>query len=500
MANLADTIVFGDLTVTRDQLVKGTLTVEGLLQLTGNVSIGNNLTVGGTVSGNGSGLTSLNASNLGSGTVPTARLPAAALIGNTTYAAGSGLSLSGTTFSVSSPFNPGGTYGSLRAQGTTKADVGLANVPNLDLRNASYLNSGTVAEARLPASALVGNTTYSAGAGLSLSGTTFSVSSPFSPSGNYASLRARATTKADVGLGNVSNTAASDSSTANTVALRSGSGDIIARLFRSEYDTTNSSIGFIMTQVDTASNNYLRPSTPAQLKTALGIVAGDVGGLGSAATQSISAIRSGTTKADVGLSNVPNWSQATFDGRFLGKTAKAADADKLDGIDSSGFARTTGTYGIRATGTTKEDVGLGTVRNVASYSQAESNGRYLRKNTSDTLTGNLTVTGEVSATDVVITSDLRVKSDLIKIPSALKGILSLTGYTYRMKGLDKNDRRMGLGAQDVLKVFPEAVHGTEESHYSLSYGSLVAALVEGIKEQQATINSLSERLDRLESR
>src|SRR5690606_29451776 len=33
------------------------------------------LTVGGTISGNGSGLTSLNASNLSSGTVPSDRLP-----------------------------------------------------------------------------------------------------------------------------------------------------------------------------------------------------------------------------------------------------------------------------------------------------------------------------------------------------------------------------------------------------------------------------------------
>src|SRR5690606_39096746 len=42
------------------------------------------LTVGGTISGNGSGLTSLNASNLSSGTVPDARLPAT-ISGNKTF-------------------------------------------------------------------------------------------------------------------------------------------------------------------------------------------------------------------------------------------------------------------------------------------------------------------------------------------------------------------------------------------------------------------------------
>lgn len=58
-------------------------------------------------------------------------------------------------------------------------------------------------------------------------------------------------------------------STPNTLAQRDGSGDVNARLFRSEYDSTNASIGFIMTQVDTANNNYIRPSTPAQVAAVL---------------------------------------------------------------------------------------------------------------------------------------------------------------------------------------------------------------------------------------
>lgn len=63
-------------------------------------------------------------------------------------------------------------------------------------------------------------------------------------------------------------------STINTYALRDASGDINARLFRSEYDTTNATIGYIMTQVDTVANNYIRPSTPAQVLTGLGLNSG----------------------------------------------------------------------------------------------------------------------------------------------------------------------------------------------------------------------------------
>lgn len=72
--------------------------------------------------------------------------------------------------------------------------------------------------------------------------------------------------------------------TANTLAKRDGSGDIHARLFRSEYDATNATIGYFMTQIDTVSNNYIRPSTPAQAAAALsGLVnAGTLDGIDSA--------------------------------------------------------------------------------------------------------------------------------------------------------------------------------------------------------------------------
>jgi hypothetical protein len=72
---------------------------------------------------------------------------------------------------------------------------------------------------------------------------------------------------------------ATDISTPSTPVLRSSAGDINARLFRSEYDITNASIGYIMTQTDTESNNYLRPSTPGQLAAVLANQFGSGSGL-----------------------------------------------------------------------------------------------------------------------------------------------------------------------------------------------------------------------------
>jgi len=70
---------------------------------------------------------------------------------------------------------------------------------------AAEIASGTISSARLPAESLIGDTTYTAGTGLSLVGTTFNIDNPFSPIGNYVGLRAQATTKTDVGLGSVDN-------------------------------------------------------------------------------------------------------------------------------------------------------------------------------------------------------------------------------------------------------------------------------------------------------
>src|SRR5690606_31756919 len=62
----------------------GPVDISGTLAVGGAATFSNNVTVGGTISGNGSGLTSLNASNLSSGTVPSDRLPST-IGGNKTF-------------------------------------------------------------------------------------------------------------------------------------------------------------------------------------------------------------------------------------------------------------------------------------------------------------------------------------------------------------------------------------------------------------------------------
>src|SRR6056300_1191484 len=99
-------------------------------------------------------------------------------------------------------------------------------------------------------------------------------------------------------------------------------------------------------------------------------------------------------------------------------------------------------------------------------------------------TNELKVYGNVLAThDIVAFSDRRLKSNIERIEGALDKVCALGGYTFTM-----NDKpSTGLIAQEVLEVVPEAVHGSEETQYSLAYGNMIGLLVEAVKELRALI-------------
>src|SRR5210317_380768 len=99
-------------------------------------------------------------------------------------------------------------------------------------------------------------------------------------------------------------------------------------------------------------------------------------------------------------------------------------------------------------------------------------------------TNELKVYGNVLAThDIVAFSDRRPKSNIERIEGALDKVCALGGYTFTM-----NDKpSTGLIAQEVLEVLPEAVHGSEETQYSLAYGNMIGLLVEAVKELRALI-------------
>ncbi len=64
---------------------------------------------------------------------------------------------------------------------------------------------------------------------------------------------------------------ATSAESASRIAMRDSSGDIHARLFRSSYSLATTACNFLMGQVDQDSNNFIRPMTPALVRSLLNV-------------------------------------------------------------------------------------------------------------------------------------------------------------------------------------------------------------------------------------
>ncbi|PTW53925.1 hypothetical protein C8N35_11545 [Breoghania corrubedonensis] len=133
----------------------------------------------------------------------------------------------------------------------------------------------------------------------------------------------------------------STANAANTLVRRDAAGDITARLLRSEFTGLNGTINYFMTQVavggEPGTNNYARPSSPAQAVAALnaagGINAATLGG--SAAANFVQSSR--TISAGTGLTGGGNLSanrtlsinEATLADVTAGTNGKFPDAATL---------------------------------------------------------------------------------------------------------------------------------------------------------------------------
>lgn len=106
------------------------------------------------------------------------------------------------------------------------------------------------------------------------------------------------------------------------------------------------------------------------------------------------------------------------------------------------------------------------------------------------------------------TSDARLKRDVTPIKDALGKLGKIQGIYYRWNNkadtadriLDKETRRIGVFAQDVQKVFPEAVQEDDNGYLMVSLDALVPALIESVKELNGQNNALRGQTDQLEAR
>jgi hypothetical protein len=157
----------------------------------------------------------------------------------------------------------------------------------------------------------------------------------------------------------------------------------------------------------------------------------------------------------------------------------------FDGTASLSFATTlansgvvAGTY-LKVTVDTKGRVTAGTamssgdVTGALGYTPANRAG--------DSFTGGISVSGAITATgDITAYSDASLKTDVATIKGALALVERMRGVTYAR--IDTGEHGIGVIAQELKGVLPEAVAENPDGMLSVAYGNLVGVLVEALKE------------------
>lgn len=111
--------------------------------------------------------------------------------------------------------------------------------------------------------------------------------------------------------------------------------------------------------------------------------------------------------------------------------------------------------------------------------------------------------GNVWANGTTYASDERFKQNITSIQSPLEKLMQINGVEYEMNttAFSKNNfqkgRQIGLLAQNVEKVIPEAVNELD-GYKGVDYARLVPLLIEALKEQQQQRKQDLERIEKLE--
>jgi len=162
----------------------------------------------------------------------------------------------------------------------------------------------------------------------------------------------------------------------------------------------------------------------------------------------------------------------------LGKNARASAVDATNQT----------VIGYEATGQADNSVVLGNDSVTAVYMAEDSGAKVYAGEGS--FTGDMTIGGDVN-----VSSDARLKSNIISLGSTLSKLLLIDGKSYTMK--KDGDKKIGVLAQDIQKVFPELVTEDDNEMLAVNYQGLVPVLINAIKEQQSEIDTYRNEVSEL---
>ena len=112
--------------------------------------------------------------------------------------------------------------------------------------------------------------------------------------------------------------------------------------------------------------------------------------------------------------------------------------------------------------------------------------------------GYIATEGAMTAVSYNATSDLRYKTDFAPIQYGIDSIMQMQPLSYAFKNFDIDRRHIGLIAQDVVEIVPEAVSIATDGTMSIAYMELIPILIKSIQQQADSITELRERINKLE--
>jgi hypothetical protein len=114
--------------------------------------------------------------------------------------------------------------------------------------------------------------------------------------------------------------------------------------------------------------------------------------------------------------------------------------------------------------------------------------------------------GIYSTGNVVAYSDARKKKEIVTVDNALATVNKLRGVFYKRietndEKVDPNKRQIGVIAQEVNEVLPEAVtYAKDVDEYGVQYGNMAGLFIEAIKELTSTVEKLNSKIEELEKK
>ena len=489
---------------------QATTTSNGAVRLSGGLSVAKNINFGGTATGNGSGLTSLNASNLGSGTVASARLS--------------------------------GTYSGITGTGALDAGQITANFGNINIGTNTFTGNGSGLTS-VDATTLDGidSTGFIRTTGGTMTGV-LTLNNTGTASNNAIKFGPGPAGSDDahiewMGASNAGKLRISTSDDTGTEGIEFGDYDNTSRggTFTQWLYMTRSTITYKGNKVWHAGNDG--PSSGLNADTVDGIQGASL--LRSDANDTFTGTLSGSGSINI----TGDITAANFTGNGSALTGISADdANTLDGIDSSGFLRSTTTasqnHYIRNASPT---IYMRDTNHNVSMLHQNSNIFYILRGSNDSTSwaqvsgtsrwplevnvsnNNITTGGSINARTEITAygSDERLKENIRPIENALDKVKSLDGVYYDWKdmvdsvGFNPIRRKdeAGVIAQQVQKVLPQAVAlapfdadwdrdedgaATEslemqsisgENYLTVKYEKLAPLFIEAIKEQDAKLEA-----------